>query len=171
MKNLIYLFISCAIWTTAHATEEGSVEGLPQALWESANKNDCKSLQGFYSKTETYNPPYVFNLLKDQIFSAAYICDYENKKIVIWQKDDQWVKAKPFTCPKVITTDRFDMGGMSVEHKQVNFSQLYDLNQKRKVWVKGPDVIEVTFLIRINYDGLNSVLACHNGKWYFNNYD
>lgn len=171
MKYLAFIILVFTLLSNAYATEKSPIEGLPQELWDSAEKNSCKSLLGFYAKTESYNPPFAFNLFKDDISSAAYICDVKNRKIVIWQRNDILVKVKPFSCPKVISTDRFSMGGISMTHEKVNFSKLYDLNQKKGVFIKGPNVSKETFLLRLDYYGLNSVLACHGGKWYFNNYD
>ncbi|MDH5433475.1 MAG: hypothetical protein OEY19_05985 [Gammaproteobacteria bacterium] len=168
MKKYVILTYLFLVGTYSAGSE--IFEDLPQALWNSAKENNCVSVVPHISKIETHDPPYVFNILKDGEASAAYICNFEYKKIVLWKKENK-LKQNGFSCSPIIQSDRIDVGGMKVVHGQVDFSELYELNQKKDAWNAGPDIAEDTFMIELSYDGLRSVLACHNSKWYFNNYD
>lgn len=168
------------LWIFGSALSAQTRYDLPINLWKSANSNSCQDLDGFYAETETQYPPFAYGLLGHD--SAVYICAWKadtTPKLVIWQRDDEFAKPQPLSCGKVIESKSISVGGITLENRTINVSNFYDLQsydlQKNtdswdREWTPGPDVNITTFVININR-GVGTELICHDGKWYFHNYD
>ncbi len=170
MKLIASITLFFLIISSANAEEIKPRNGLPKTLWKSAHENNCDDLTNFYEIIETQSPPYAFEIIPSNYSSAIYICDIKKNKMIIWQRDDEWVKPKYFSCSTTLEPNRSGYaGGLSVTEKIVNMSKYYELASEG--WVKGPDIEANAILIESTSDGLSSVFVCHNKKWYFNNYD
>ena len=71
MKYSLQILICTLLIFPAGSNAAAPRNGLPIALWEAAELNNCEDLDGFYEKTDTYDPPFVFGLFEDGINSEA----------------------------------------------------------------------------------------------------
>ena len=148
---------------------------LPQVLNELVKEYDCDPYYNLYDHIGSYDPPFVFGVLKDghEFMSAAVICNNpigdsdgnleSEYRILIWRNHYQ----PPNSGCSLIIKGKFIPGGLRLAKKIPPLSKFQYLVEPEKTVreigiVSGP-IIETT-----SEDG-HSYLYCHNGSWVVKN--
>jgi hypothetical protein len=175
MRILIFILIASSVGTVNAQLPRS---GLPSALWSPADAHDCDDLTDFFEYVDTLDPPYVFGII-DGSYSAVFLCrwrDDDLQKLVFWRVPGAAPPPPQLSCPSTIVQRNVIGGGLSLEHRRVNLSQLYylDANQEEPFepqWTPGPNTEIETTVIHASRGGVGTRFVCHQGRWLYANLD
>lgn len=141
---------------------------MPQELVEHAAEQGCRQIANFYSdRPGPVNPPFVYGYLPGpEEDSAVYWCekgpkDHPTYVLVLMFKRENGDVAR---CPRRVEWVNPARGLSIIRGKRLTLDDFVPLDNPRQ---RPPKGIRVTHpAIRSEYDGVEEIFYCHQGRWF-----
>lgn len=165
MKFLLLVMgiIAVAVYLSTAYCETGS---LPKELLEIAKKKGCEEVSGFYNRPGMIKPPYVYGYLPcGEENSAAFWCEKKEKAgkrfyLMIMRKAN---KCEELKCPDMIEWHNFPKGLSIYKDTNTTLEYFYYVNDPTRHPPKTETLKHNAILSE--YDGVEELFYCHEGKW------
>jgi hypothetical protein len=144
----------------------GEVKIMPEELVESATRNNCRQISDFFDRPGMVKPPYVYGYaLGREQDSAAFWCERikgDKRQFVLMfrLKNESNVMAR---CPKEIEWMNPPRGLDLYQNRRESLADFVFISEPRE---RGPREGRMKYsAIRSEYDGVEEVFYCHEGRW------
>jgi hypothetical protein len=174
--RLMMVILLASLCGTVNAQAPRS--GLPSELWVPAEANGCDDLTDFFEKVNTRDPPFVYGII-DGSYSAIFWCRWRDDdlyELVFWRVPGGARLQRRPLCPSMIVQRNVVGGGLSLERRSINLSNLSYLDENQDEpfdpqWTPGPNLEVETTGIVASRGGVGTLFVCHRGRWLYTNLD
>lgn len=144
---------------------------MPQELVEHAQQNGCRQVADFFERPAMVNPPYAYGYLPGSPEnSAVYWCEKGRQEpkdertyvLMFMFKGERPAWAR---CPaRIIEWRNYPAGLSFLRDRTLTLEHFESVEQPKR---RGSKAVRLQHpAIRNEYDGLEEIFYCHDGRWF-----
>lgn len=164
MNHFQRWLLICACLMSVPVAVAGPMDGsMPSVLLRDATARGCGPVKGFFDRDGITLPPFIVDEQpENREYTAAYVCERKKRYFLVLLA----VESSSTCKQRELELGRTMPGGLGVFSRRLPLS-VFRTFGNAKPEIKNRDASESTQFrpLVIDYDGVQRVLYCHEGKW------